>query len=93
MEDHEIEYADKLVADALAARRASTTFDLFMKNVNFRIQMNEHLGEDFRAGQLFMMELFEVRPDIAKQLAGSMLDPTFKHRITQVVQTFVKDRW
>jgi hypothetical protein len=73
--------------------KSKMTFEQFMESVDFKIQMNDYLGEDFRAGQLFIMELFEVHPDIAVQLRGSMLDPTYKHRITEVVKNFVKDRW
>jgi hypothetical protein len=49
--------------------------------------------DEFRLGQIFFNKLCVVRPKIAKEIRGSMLDPFFKERITAVVQDFVRDRW
>jgi hypothetical protein len=69
------------------------TFEQFMEEVQFKHDMNNYLGEDLRLGQIFFNELCVVRPAIAEEIRGSMLDPFFKHRITQVVSDFVRERW
>jgi hypothetical protein len=69
------------------------TFEEFIDNVKYQIDLNHYLEKNLREGEMFMLELGKARPDIAQQLAGSMLDPSFKHRITEVVKNFVKDRW
>lgn len=48
---------------------------------------------DLRLGQVYFNMLCELRPDISEVLRGSMIDPFFKERITQVVHDFVRERW
>lgn len=56
-------------------------------------QYEQRQDKSIRLGQLFFNELCVVRPSIAEEIRGSMLDPFFKERITQVTQDFVRDRW
>ena len=53
---------------------------------------SEYNGQE-RLGQSYFNLLHEVRPDLANELRGSMLDPFFKERITQVVHDWVAERW
>lgn len=48
---------------------------------------------DLRLGQIYFNMLCELRPDISEVLRGSMLDPFYKQRITQVLHDFVSERW
>jgi hypothetical protein len=48
---------------------------------------------DWRIGQVYFNLLFDIRPDIAEEMRGSIVDPFFKRRITEVVRSFVTDRW
>jgi hypothetical protein len=68
------------------------TYDEFLNTVETKF-LNEGAQLDLRLGQIFFNELCVVRPAIAEQLRGSMLDPFFKHRITQVTSDFVRERW
>jgi hypothetical protein len=67
------------------------TFQEFMEDVLNKY--NDHKNDDIRLGQLFFNELCKTRPEIAEEIRGSMLDPFFKHRITNVVEQFVRERW
>ncbi len=67
------------------------TFEEFLHDVI--AQYEQRQDKSIRLGQLFFNELCIVRPSIAEEIRGSMLDPFFKERITQVVQDFVRDRW
>lgn len=67
-------------------------YDQFLNNVH-KIYNSQEPSMDFRLGQIFFNELLIVRPAIAEQLRGSMLDPFYKERITQVVSDFVRERW
>lgn len=55
--------------------------------------VNQPVKGDLRLGQIYFNELCVVRPAIAEQIRGTMLDPFFKERITQVVSDFVRERW
>jgi len=68
------------------------TYDEFLAHVH-KLYMAQEPSMDFRLGQIFFNELCEIRPAIAELLRGSMLDPFYKERITQVVSDFVQDRW
>lgn len=68
------------------------TYDEFYDEV-YKCYMAQEASMDFRLGQIYFNMLCEVRPKIAEELRGSMLDPFFKHRITQVVSDFVRERW
>ena len=84
------------------------TYDEFYDEV-YKCYMAQEASMDYRLGQIYINmlcevrpkiaeELYfnmlcEVRPKIAEELRGSMLDPFFKHRITQVVSDFVRERW
>ena len=67
-------------------------YDQFLNSVH-KIYMAQEPSMDFRLGQIFFNELCTMRPAIAEQLRGSMLDPFYKERITQVVSDFVRERW
>ncbi len=67
------------------------TFEEFLHNVITQYEQREN--KSLRLGQMFFNELCVVRPVIAEEIRGSMLDPFFKERITAVVQDFVRDRW
>jgi hypothetical protein len=67
------------------------TFEEFLHDVIGQYEQRQ--DKSIRLGQLFFNELCVVRPSIAEEIRGSMLDPFFKERITQVVQDFVRDRW
>ena len=67
------------------------TYDEFLVEV-YRAHDYDKLNH-WRLGQYFFNMLCEVRPAIAEQLRGSMLDPFYKERITQVVSDFVRERW
>jgi hypothetical protein len=68
------------------------SYDEFLARVHIahQVQVNK---ESLRLGQIFMNDLHIARPIIEEQLRGSMLDPFFKERITQVVSDFVRERW
>ena len=68
------------------------TYDEFYDEV-YKCYMAQEASMDCRLGQIYFNMLCEVRPKIAEELRGSMLDPFFKHRITQVVSDFVRERW
>ena len=68
------------------------TYDEFFNAVH-KLYMAQEASMDFRLGQIFFNELLLVRPAIAEQLRGSMLDPFYKERITQVASDFVRERW
>lgn len=68
------------------------TYDEFYDEV-YKCYMAQEASMDFRLGQIYFNMLCEVRPKIAEELRGSMLDPFFKERITQVVSDFVRERW
>lgn len=71
---------------------ANISFDQFLADV-YKMHETQPVKGDLRLGQIFFNNLCTVRPHIAEQLRGSMLDPFFKERITQVVQDFVRERW
>lgn len=52
----------------------------------------ENPGE-IRVGQSYFNVLMNVRPDIASKMRGSLIDPFYKNRITEVVKEFVKEHW
>lgn len=52
----------------------------------------EQPGE-WRIGQVYFNTLLKVRPDIAEEMRGSLVDPFFKHRVTEVVKMFVWEKW
>jgi hypothetical protein len=68
------------------------TFDEFIEHVDSLYQTQTVPG-DLRIGQIFFNELVVLKPEIAAKIRGSMLDPFFKQRITQVVQDFVRTNW
>ena len=68
------------------------TFQEFHARVLSIHQMQPIPGE-LRLGQVFFNELVKIRPDIAEELRGSMIDPFFKERITNVVGQFCRERW
>lgn len=68
------------------------TYEQFLNNVHKMYDTQPKKG-DLRLGQIFFNELCVMRPAIAEELRGSMLDPFFKERITQVVSDFVRERW
>lgn len=68
------------------------TYDEFHRMVVLTHATQPKKG-DLRLGQIFFNELCVMRPAIAEELRGSMLDPFFKERITQVVSDFVRERW
>lgn len=68
------------------------SFDQFLADV-YKMHENQPVKGDLRLGQIFFNTLISVRPHIAEQLRGSLLDPFYKERITQVVQDFVRERW
>lgn len=65
------------------------TYDQFLEQVN----LAHETQSEQRLGQIYFNLLSQVRPQIAEELRGSMLDPFFKHRITQVTNDFVSQRW
>ena len=68
------------------------TYDQFFDEVH-KTYMAQEPSMDFRLGQIYFNMLCELRPDISEVLRGSMIDPFFKQRITQVVHDFVSARW
>lgn len=68
------------------------TFQEFHARVLSIYQMQPVPGE-LRLGQVFFNELASIRPDIAEQIRGTMLDPFYKERITNAVGNFVRERW
>ena len=68
------------------------TYDEFHHKV-VMVHASQPVKDDLRLGQIYFNMLCEVRPKIAEEIRGSMLDPFFKHRITQVVSDFVRERW
>lgn len=68
------------------------TYDEFLSDVLNKYETQPKKG-DLRLGQIFFNDLCVVRPAIAEQLRGSMLDPFYKERITQVTSNFVRERW
>lgn len=68
------------------------TYEEFYDEV-YKCYMAQEASMDYRLGQIYFNMLCEVRPKIAEEIRGSMLDPFFKHRITQVVSDFVRERW
>lgn len=68
------------------------TFQEFHARVLSIHQMQPVPGE-LRLGQVFFNELASIRPDIAEQIRGTMLDPFYKERITNAVGNFVRERW
>jgi hypothetical protein len=71
---------------------ANITYEKFLADVH-QMHENQPIEGYLRLGQIYFNVLCSVRPHIAEQLRGSMLDPFFKERITQVVQDFVRERW
>ena len=67
-------------------------YDQFLNKVQ-QLHATQPVKSDLRLGQIFFNKLCDVRPAIAEQLRGSMLDPFYKERITQVVSDFVRERW
>ncbi len=67
-------------------------YDQFLNKVQ-QMHATQPVKGDLRLGQIFFNELCIVRPAIAEQLRGSMLDPFYKERITEVVSDFVRERW
>lgn len=67
-------------------------YDEFLHDVLKKYETQPKKG-DLRLGQIFFNELCVVRPTIAEQLRGSMLDPFYKERIANVVSDFVRERW
>ena len=68
------------------------TYDEFLARVHIE-HMDQPVNGDLRLGQIFFNKLSDVRPAIAEEIRGTMLDPFFKQRITQVVSDFVRERW
>jgi len=68
------------------------TYDDFHKHIE---ELYSILPEpkQYRLGQLYFNKLLEIKPHIANELRGSMLDPFYKERITSVVSNFVRERW
>lgn len=68
------------------------TYDEFLHKVHQMYKYQPNKG-DLRLGQIYFNELAVVRPEIAEAIRGSMLDPFYKERITNVVSEFVRERW
>lgn len=68
------------------------TYNEFHAQVELAYNTQQFPGE-MRLGQIYFNKLHSLRPDISKELRGSMIDPFFKERITQVVHNFVSERW
>lgn len=68
------------------------TYDEFHSRVVLAHETQQFKGE-LRLGQIYFNLLREIKPSIAEELRGSMLDPFFKERITQVTSDFVRERW
>jgi len=68
------------------------TYDEFHHKV-VMVHASQPVKDDLRLGQIYFNMLCEVRPVIAEEIRGSMLDPFFKERITQVVSNFVRELW
>ena len=68
------------------------TYDEFLLQIHSKYD-NQENPKALRLGQMFFNELLTVRPNIAKELRGSMIDPFVKERITEVVSNFVRERW
>ena len=68
------------------------SYDDFLHKVNEMHRDQPHKGY-LRLGQIFFNELLTIKPALAEELRGSMLDPFFKERITQVTSDFVRERW
>lgn len=68
------------------------TYDEFHSQV-VTAHATQPVKGDLRLGQVYFNMLCELRPDISEVLRGSMLDPFFKERITQVTSDFVRERW
>lgn len=68
------------------------TYDEFHHKV-VMVYASQPVKGDLRLGQVYFNMLCELRPDISEVLRGSMIDPFFKERITQVVHNFVSERW
>jgi hypothetical protein len=68
------------------------TYEQFLSDVLNKYQAQNN-PRDLRLGQIFFNNLCVVRPAIAEELRGSMLDPFFKERIAMVVSDFVRERW
>lgn len=68
------------------------TYDQFNSEV-VKIHATQPVKGNLRLGQIYFNMLCDLRPDISEQLRGSMIDPFFKERITQVVHDFVRERW
>lgn len=62
----------------------------FMNEVSAK---HARLNGEQRLGQVYFNLLYEMRPDIANNLRGAIIDPFYKERITQVVHDFVIARW
>lgn len=70
------------------------TYQEFEELVHRQFEQYEKESPGYlRIGQVYFNLLFDIRPDIAEYMRGSIIDPFFKHRITEVVRTFVIDRW
>jgi hypothetical protein len=70
------------------------TYQEFEKLVNEQFDRYEKTSPgDWRIGQVYFNMLFDIRPDIAEEMRGSIVDPFFKRRITEVVRDFVIERW
>jgi hypothetical protein len=67
-------------------------YDEFLNRV-YNLHETQPIKGDLRLGQIYFNLLCEVRPTLAEEIRGSMLDPFFKERITKVVSDFVRERW
>lgn len=71
---------------------ANISYDKFLADVYHLHETQPNKG-DLRLGQIYFNLLCSIRPAIAEELRGSMLDPFYKERITNVLSEFVKERW
>lgn len=72
--------------------KENMTYDEFVHKI-YQIHKSQPNKDDLRLGQIYFNELAIVRPEIAEAIRGSMLDPFYKERITNVVSEFVRERW
>lgn len=68
------------------------SYEQFLTEV-IKVHSEQKNHGDLRLGQIYFNMLCNTRPDISEVLRGSMIDPFFKERITQVVHDFVRERW
>lgn len=67
-----------------------------MDYIDFVIESTKYYSKnrpDYRLGQAVYNKLVEVRPDVAKKLLGTDLDPYYKNSVTTDVWEFIHKNW